>query len=430
MNRVLVVARAELLALVRTKFFVIGIISMPLLGAVVFSFLSYAERHVDRQDRRIAVVDRTGLLFDVLSSEAVAHNSEMGEGVTRTGPYFYPVLVDPAGRTDDQLAEDLSERVRHAEFFAFVLIPAEVIHMNVAATIKYYSESTAYQNLPNWLQRTLAREIERRRFEALGVDARLVPALTARAELSTFNLVQRRPDGTIAPPRKVDNLQRSIVPFFFLVLMFMAVMSNAQHLIHTIIEEKMSKISEVLLGSISAFELLMGKLLGVVAVSFLLAFVYLGIGIYAALNLGRPDLIDPALIGWFLLFLVCASLAFGALFQALSSACSDLKDAQSMLQPAMMVVIAAYLVSFLVLRAPDSPLAIAMSFVPIFTPFAMLLRIAMPPGPPLWHILLAVAILITTTGAIVWAAARIFRVGLLMQGKPPTLPELLRWIRQ
>lgn len=430
MSRVLVVARAELLALVRTKFFVIGIISMPILGAIVFSFLSYADRHVDLQDRRLAVVDRTGLLFDVLSQEAVRHNSEMGDGVTRTGPYFYLELVDAAGRSDDQLAMELSERVRRRELFAFVLIPAEVIHMNVTATAKYYTESTAYQNLPDWLQRTLAREIERRRFEAVGVDPRLVPVLTARTELSTFNLVQRRADGTVAPARKVDSLQRSIVPFFFLILMFMAVMSNAQHLIHTIIEEKMSKISEVLLGSISAFELLMGKLLGVVAVSFLLAFVYLGIGIYAALNLGRPDLIDVSLIGWFLLFLVCASLAFGALFQALSSACSDLKDAQSMLQPAMMLVIAAYLVSFLVLRAPDSPLAIALSFVPIFTPFAMLLRIAMPPGPPLWHILVSVAILITTTAAAVWAAARIFRVGLLMQGKPPTLPELLRWIRQ
>lgn len=430
MTRVLVIASTELLALVRTKFFVIGVVSMPILGAVVFSFLSYAERHVDRADRRVAIVDRTNGLFVPLAREAERHNQEMGEGVTRTGPYFLPVQVDAAGRTDEQLADDLSERVRRGEFFAFVLIPAEIVRTNVAATSKYYSENTSYQNLASWLERTLAREVERQRFDAVGVDPRLVSALTARAELTTFSLAERRSDGSTTAARKVDDLQRSVVPFFFLILMFMAVMSNAQHLIHTIIEEKMSKISEVLLGSVSAFQLLMGKLLGVVAVSFLLAFVYLGIGIYAALNVGRPDLINLPLIGWFLVFLVCASLAFGAIFQALSSACSDLKDAQSMLQPAMMAVIAAYLVSFLVLRAPDSPLAIGLSFVPVFTPFAMLLRIAMPPGPPLWQILVAVAILMATTIAIVWAAARIFRIGLLMQGKPPTLPELLRWIRQ
>jgi ABC-type Na+ efflux pump permease subunit len=210
----------------------------------------------------------------------------------------------------------------------------------------------------------------------------------------------------------------------------MSVMSNAQHLINTIIEEKMSKISEVLLGSVSAFQLLMGKLLGIVAVSLLLSLVYLAGGVYTALSLGRPDLVQPALLGWFLLFLVCASAMFGALFQALSSACSDLKDAQSMLQPAMMILIVAYLTSFVVIRSPDSTMAAALSIVPFFAPFAMMLRLALAPGPPFWQVALSVVLLVATTLGVVWSAGRIFRVGLLMQGKPPNLPELLRWIRQ
>jgi ABC-type Na+ efflux pump permease subunit len=135
-------------------------------------------------------------------------------------------------------------------------------------------------------------------------------------------------------------------------------------------------------------------------------------------------------VAWFLVFLVCANLLYGSLFQALSSACSDLKDAQSLLQPAMMVLIAAYLASFLVVRAPDAPLAVALSFFPLFTPFSMLLRLAMSPPPPVWQVLLSVLMLGLTTVAVVWAAGRIFRVGLLMQGKPPNLPELVRWIRQ
>ena len=123
-------------------------------------------------------------------------------------------------------------------------------------------------------------------------------------------------------------------------------------------------------------------------------------------------------------------LLFGSIFLALSSACSDLKDAQSMLQPAMMLVIVAYMASFLVIRAPDSGIAVGLSFVPTVTPFAMLLRLALPPGPPLWQAWLSVAILLATTFGVVWAAGRIFRVGLLMQGKAPNLPELLRWIRR
>jgi len=430
MSRILAIAETEILALVRTKFFVIGIISMPILGAVVFTFLRFADRQLDRDDRPFAVIDRTGVLYDAIASEAQAFNAESGFGDAQTGPHFYPVRIDPGTRSDDDVRADLSTRIRRREFFAFLEIPARIIDANAPGTVRYYSESTSYVRLPNWLRTTLSREVERKRFERVGIDPELVSSLTARTDVATFGLVERKADGTTATAVRVDEAQRFGVPMFFLVLMFMAVMSSAQHLIHTIIEEKMSKISEVLLGSVSAFQLLLGKLLGIVAVSFLLAFVYLAIGMYAVLNLGRPDLVSAPLVGWFLVFLVCANLLYGSLFQALSSACSDLKDAQSLLQPAMMVLIAAYLSSFLVVRAPDAPLAVALSFVPLFAPFAMLLRLALSPPPPVWQVLLSVGLLVATTLAVVWAAARIFRVGLLMQGKPPSLRELVRWIRK
>jgi ABC-2 type transport system permease protein len=95
----------------------------------------------------------------------------------------------------------------------------------------------------------------------------------------------------------------------------------------------------------------------------------------------------------------------------------------------MMVLIVSYLTSFLVIRAPESPMAIGLSFVPMISPFAMMLRLAMPPGPPVWQVLLSVTILVGATVAAVWAASRVFRGGLLMQGKAPNLSELVRWIR-
>jgi ABC-2 type transport system permease protein len=185
----------------------------------------------------------------------------------------------------------------------------------------------------------------------------------------------------------------------------------------------------VLLGSVSPFQLLLGKLLGVVGVALLLTFVYFAGGTYLMVSLGRADIINPALMLWFIVFVICAALMFGSIFLALGSACSDLKDAQSMLQPAMILVLLAYLGSFIVIRAPDSNLAVGMSFFPTITPFAMMLRIAMPPGPPMWQVVLSVALLLAVTAGVVWAAGRIFRVGLLMQGKAPNLPELMKWIR-
>jgi ABC-2 type transport system permease protein len=206
-------------------------------------------------------------------------------------------------------------------------------------------------------------------------------------------------------------------------------MTSAQHLLSAIIEEKMSRICEVLVGSVSPFQLLMGKLIGVSCVSVLLALVYFAGATFAVFQTGRWDLLNPSLMAWFIVFLICAALMYGAMFLALGSACSSISDAQSLLQPATMLLLLAYLGSFVALRAPDSGLAVGMSLFPTMTPFTMILRMAIPPGVPLWQTLLSIVLLIATTGLVVWAASRVFRIGILMQGKAPNLPELMRWIR-
>lgn len=117
------------------------------------------------------------------------------------------------------------------------------------------------------------------------------------------------------------------------------------------------------------------------------------------------------------------------IFLALGSACSTISDAQSLLQPAMMLMLLGYIGSFIALRAPDSPLTAGLSFVPTMTPFTMMVRMAVPSGVPCWQVLLSVVILIGSTTLVVWAASRVFRIGVLMQGKAPNLPELMRWVR-
>lgn len=429
MSRIFTIAQSEFLTLVKTKAFIIGILLMPVLMVGFFFFMAYAERHVDVERRAFAVIDHTGVLFDALKTSAEARNAEFVEDGTRTGPEFVASSVQ-AGRSVDELKVELSGRVRDKDLFAFVEIPAEVLTATGSdvPAIRYYSESTSYEPLPQWLRTTLNEEITKRRYDAAGIDQALITRLNTRTPLSTFGLMEQAADGTVKEAQEVDALARMALPMFFLILMFMSVMTAGQHLLNAIIEEKMSKIAEVLLGSVTPFQLLMGKLLGTVAVSLTLSFVYLAGGIYALFASGRWDLLNPGLVAWFVLFLVCAALLYGSVFLALGSACSDLKDAQSMMQPAMILIMLAYLGSFIVIQNPDSGIAIGMSFFPTLTPFAMLLRMAMPPGPPMWHVLVAVIGLIATTGFCVWAASRIFRVGILMQGKAPTLPELVKWI--
>ena len=145
----------------------------------------------------------------------------------------------------------------------------------------------------------------------------------------------------------------------------------------------MSKISEVLVASVTPFQLMLGKLIGTAATSVILAMVYLGGGTYALLSAGQFDLINPALYGWFVLFLLCAVMMFGSIFIAIGSAAADIKDAQGMMQPAMILVMLPMMLAFVVLKQPDSSIAIGASFFPTASPFLMLIRLAMTPTPPL-----------------------------------------------
>jgi ABC-2 type transport system permease protein len=429
MSRILTIAQSEFLTLVKTKAFIIGIFLMPVLMGLFIFFMGYAERHADTEDRGFAVIDHTGALYPAIFTASQTYNKQSGPDEARTGPRFLPEPIDPAGKSIDDVKVELSDRVRRKSLFAFVEIPAGVIDGGRDVAVGYYAENTSYERLPDWLRNVLNEEIARVRFDKAGVNQALVTKLTARAPLATYGLVERTAEGKVSEAKEVNELTRVALPMFFIVLMFLSVMTSAQHLLNAVIEEKMSKISEVLLGSVTPFQLLAGKLLGVVGVSLLLALVYFGGGVYAVVSIGRLDLINPWTMGWFVVFMICASLMFGSIFLALGSACSDLKDAQSMLQPAMVLVLAAYLGSFIVMRNPDNALAVGMSFFPTMTPFVMMLRMVMPPGPPMWQVILSIVILMGSTAGLIWAGGRIFRVGLLMQGKAPNLPELVKWIR-
>lgn len=431
MNRIFIVAQSEFQTLVKTKAFLIGLLLMPLITAGAIGFQIYAQKHSDRDDHKFVVIDHTGVLFAPLQQSTAAFNTKNGVGDARTGPHFTP---EPAATAADAEAYklSLSDRVKNKELFAFVEIPAAVVDPNVekAPAIHYYTETPSYDRLPDWLQQTLNEEITRRRFNSAGVDQALVKKLSARADVQTMGLATKKADGSVEKAKETDPIATFVAPFAVLFIMFLSVMSSAPQLLNAVIEEKMSRISEVLVASVSPFELLLGKLFGVTAIAVLLAVVYfLGAGYYMIYS-GRTELVQPALMGWFVVFLICCVLMFGSMFLAIGSACSDLKDAQSMMQPVMMLLMVGYIGSFAVLRAPDSNMALGLSFFPTTAPFIMMLRMAMQPTPPLWQPALSLAITLLTAVAFVWAASRIFRVGVLMQGKGATFREMLKWIRQ
>jgi len=203
-----------------------------------------------------------------------------------------------------------------------------------------------------------------------------------------------------------------------------------QTLMTSLIEEKSSRVVEVLLSAVSPLELMWGKLLGQLAVGLLVMAVYIGLGVLLLLQFALFGLLDPLLIVYLVVFFLLSYLVFGALMMAVGAAVNQQADAQSLMGPIMLLLVLPYALSPVIGRNPDAPFSVVLSLVPPVNSFVMMVRLASDSPPPLWQVLLSVGIGIAGAAVAVWFAAKVFRIGLLMHGKPPNFATLLRWARQ
>lgn len=420
-SKPLIIAAAEFNAAVRTKAFLISVILMPLLIGGSIAAQKLVEGSQDGKARKLAVVDHTGLLYGELAAAADAWNA------AGAGPPFLLEQVKPADLEETRL--ELSRRVKAKDLWAFVEIPATALDPDAAGSeLAYHSDNPTYEDLRRWLELTINQIIRVHRFQNAKVDAALVLKLEQPVPSEHLGLWTRAADGTLRQAEKVDKVRTYGIPIILMMLLFMIIMTIAPQLLNSVLEEKMSRISEVLLGSVTPFELMLGKLIGSVGVCLVLSSLYVGGGAVAAAQTGYLDAFPLAIMPWFVLFLVLAVLFYGALFIAVGSACSNLKDAQSAMTPVMLLTVFPMFVWTAVLKSPDSPLSIGFSLFPPATPFLMMLRQSLHPPPPVWQVLAGVTLSILSTMTCVWAAGKIFRTGILMQGKSAGFREMVRWV--
>jgi ABC-2 type transport system permease protein len=439
LRKIWVVASTEFGSAIRTKAFIVGVLVAPMLMGLSIGLQRLVAKRVDTRTRTFAVVDRTGALYPAIERAARRYNEQ---AVDAKGQVLRPRLEpsqDGAGVSDDAVSLELSDRVRRGALDAFVIIPAGALEAPkpgaAALAMAYYSDNPNDDIVRNWLAGTVNGEVRTQRFRAAGLDVSLADRLNRPMALDNLGLVERAataPDGTGMPAtraaQKVDPVRTSVVPGVLLFVVFLLIMSTTPQLLNTVIEEKMSKISEVLLGSVAPFELMMGKLLGNAGIAMVLAALYLGGGYAVAAYHGYADVVSGGLMAALVLYVILAILLYGSLFMAVGSACNDLKDAQSLMMPIMILAMLPMFVWVEILRNPSSALSVGLSLFPPASPYLMLMRMAMRPAPPAWQV--GLSILGTTLTALlcVWAAAKILRTGLLMQGKTPSYRELVRWV--
>jgi ABC-2 type transport system permease protein len=334
-----------------------------------------------------------------------------------------PVRVDWRSELDLALVEAIKADVRDGSAIAAVTIQPDALDPAKPATaLELFIPSSLSPKHVRQLQRAFRQALEDERIARSGVDAQLLERLARAPEPATTRI---SPQGSEAEERTE---LRMIVPGAFMMLLWITIFTSANYLLTTTIEEKSNKVMEVLLAATSPMELLAGKILGYALVSVVMLVMYGGLGL-AGLAAGTMlDIVPLEHLVYFILCFVMAYFMVASMMAAVGSAVSDLREAQSLVGPVMMLLIIPLVLWAPIIENPNGLLATIMSFVPPASPFVLILRLTAATEPiPLWQTLLALVWGFACAYGMVWVAARIFRVGVLMQGKPPTPRELLRW---
>ena len=389
MDKAFRVARTEYLNAIRSKAFIIGVLMLPVMMFAGLVIPALVKNKVDIKDRRLAVLDYTGRFHAVIAAKAKERNErEIFDWTKGTkGAQIRPAFRTeefraPAGTDRPDLL--LSERVRKKELFAFIIIgnASTPIVAGEVSELTYQTETPTDIELPTWLEGVVNEEIKRLRFETANVDRSLIAKLTRLVPLKKLGLVKVSDTGKVEDAKLENRMAAFGIPFVSMFLLFMMVMSSAPTLLNSVLEEKMQKIAEVLISSVSPFELMLGKLLGAVMLSMTLSVLYLGAAFFTVWKYGVADMIPVSVYFWFLFFQLLALLIYGSIFSAVGAACSEIRDAQSMMLPAMFGMLVPMWVFLPMIQSPGSSFSRVMSLIPPFTPMVMMSGISVQPGPP------------------------------------------------
>jgi len=419
MRRIGTVAWREFRHTALTKAFIIGAVVLPLVMFAVIPLVPMLTKSTPKPlTGRVVVIDPQGgvaAAFEtaLLSKDAAPRDREDPFGGTVDVQVKVERIAD-AGRETE-----LRKEVGDGALAALVVVARDDKGEKAEVLVPSASSPKHTRRLES-----AAREaVVRARVAGAGENYDRLRELMRSERVDTSRI---SPKGDAA--RESTEL-RMLVPAGFMFLLWIAVFTSANYLLTSTIEEKSNRVMEVLLSAVSPMELLCGKLVGQAAVSTVMLAMYGGVALSGLGAVAMLDVVPPSHIVWLVVWFPIAYFMVAAIMASVGSAVSDLREAQSLVGPAMLALMVPLMLWLPIVENPNGPLAVAFSFIPPASPFVNVLRLTAANEPvPLLQSILAVLVGIASVAALLWAGARIFRVGVLMQGKTPTPRELLRWI--
>ena len=438
-NNTLLIIQREFNERVRKKSFILTTLLMPVLMIALMVIPSLIMIYATGDEKQVAVIDESGIIADKLENDEELKFSK-------------------CALTTDNARKELTEQ------FGILYIGADI--MSNQNNVRLYVNSSSSMAVETNIRNQIAQIIEKEKLKGYNIENldQILEDVKSPVTMQVFRNDKSQEKDTQAQSSAVA----SIVGYILGFILYMFILIYGGMVMQAVIEEKSSRVLEVLVSSIRPFDLMMGKILGVasVAVTQLLiwAVLVIGVGGYimpmmmpdnimegveavqqggmaetvAATSGMDADMLQAvatatdtgyvAEIFLFLfLFLLGGYLLYSALFAAVGSAVENVQDASQLQTPIMMPIILALMVSIVVINDPNSTVAFWFSIIPFTSPIVMMARI--PYDIPMWEIVLSLVLLYATFVMMVWFAGKIYRVGIFMYGKKPSIKEIIKWMK-
>jgi ABC-2 type transport system permease protein len=443
------IIKREYLQRVRSRMFLVWTILGPLMMVLFTVVPAFIFQIKAGEATRLAILDQSGRMYERVREEILqghAGDSAAGgsssasdvvnqnprERVQRagelTGANYQIEQVSLDGHSLEEVRQSLAERVSHNRLDGYINIPPDILERGEA---EYYGRNVGDVITGEQLEASLSRAVTEERMVAANIDPARVRKMAEPVRMNTIKISESG--------EEKDSGGLFYLVFLVGFLIYLTLIMYGQVILAAVVEEKETRIAEVLFSSVSSFTLMMGKLIGVSLVALtqyavwalaFVAFALYGVNVLAerGLDVALPQ-IPPLLVLYFFLFFLLGYFIYATIYVLVGSMVTTTQEGGQVSLPVMFMLIIGFYLAFPVLRSPNSSFAFWVSMVPFFSPITMMVRIVAQ-TPPFWQIALSFLIGCCTVLLLIWLAARIYRVGMLMYGKRATIPEVLRWLRQ
>ncbi len=434
--KVVIVIKKEFKEIIRKKSFIIGTILLPVVFLGLIFLPAYVATKTAKISAKIIVIDFTNEVFFKLQREIKSREKKflkLKTNLNTTNKVFEESLVDITfekvelrDKTElNKVEKNLKEKIEKKEIFGYLIIPEDFFkNRKVILKAKNVSNIGLIETIRGALKKVAVEKI----LAMENFPKEKVSELTKNVQIETLKVEKGK-------EKKTQFFGEYMLSIFMLTMMFSVLLGYGQILMRSIIEEKRSRIVEIILSSIDSLTYFAGKVIGI-GLSGLFQVAIWGVmlfGGYAYLMTYLPKdfkglTINNKTIFFFIVFFIMGYFLYASLFAIAGAISQSEEEAQQFVQPLFFLLIIPFIFSFSSVQNPDSTISIVLSLIPFLTPIVMFLRVTVG-SPPLWQVVLSMVFLFFTLYASIWAGAKIFRIGILSYGKKPTLHQLFTWLK-